>query len=144
MNLCVNASHAIGTRQGRITLRVRGADLCEGDASGCSVGPYVCLEVCDTGAGMDAATQARIFDPFFTTKALGEGTGLGLLIVHGIVRDHGGCIRLRSAPGEDSTFSIFLPVSADATAAPAGPGLPGAGGLTAAGDGCSWWMTRNR
>ena len=88
------------------------------------------LRVADTGSGMDAETAARAFEPFFTTKPVGEGTGLGLAVVHGIVKALGGRIRLRTAPGQGSVFAITLPCiwREDADPArgrrgdPAGPG----------------------
>ena len=111
MNLSVNAAHAIGTRQGKITLGVRVEHMENDNPSRLPKSDYVCLSVDDDGCGMDEATQAKIFDPFFTTKAQGEGTGLGLSIVHGIVHEHGGAIRVRSTVGIGSRFEVYLPVS---------------------------------
>jgi CheY-like chemotaxis protein len=82
-------------------------------------GQYLCLHVQDTGRGMDRAIAERVFDPFFTTKGPGQGVGLGLSVVHGIVKSHQGSIRLTSVPGQGATFEVFLPVSAPA---PAGRG----------------------
>jgi PAS domain S-box-containing protein len=101
MNLGTNAWQAIGRGPGRIAIAL----VREGDQA--------CLSVCDNGCGMDRATQERIFEPFFTTKAKGEGTGLGLPVVHGIVRAHGGQIEVRSEPGRGSTFRVRLPIAPD-------------------------------
>ena len=76
------------------------------------------LSVADTGHGMDAETQARIFEPFFTTKDPGEGTGLGLSVANGIVRDHGGWIEVESTTGAGSRFTIFLPAATAAQTPP--------------------------
>lgn len=118
MNLCVNAAQAIGARQGHITLSLRRVEHCPAELDRCPVGPHACLTVTDDGCGMDEATRARIFEPFFSTKAQGEGTGLGLSIVHGIVHDHGGSMRVESAPGRGATFEIFLPLAAAPAPAP--------------------------
>jgi PAS domain S-box-containing protein len=102
VNLMTNAAHAIGEAQGKITVRLRP------DADGA----HLRLSVADTGCGMDEATLARIFEPFFTTKPVGEGTGLGLSMVHGILKDHGGRIEVKSTPGQGTCFDLVLPIPA--------------------------------
>ncbi len=103
VNLVSNAARAIGTGSGRITVRL------EHDASA----NRVMLSVRDSGCGMDEATRRRIFEPFFTTRKAGEGTGLGLSVVQGIVVGHGGSIEVTSAPGEGTTFFIRFPCAAE-------------------------------
>jgi CheY-like chemotaxis protein len=116
MNLCTNAAHAIGTRPGRIVVRlerVEISDLAVRTRPDLRPGPNARLSVSDTGCGMDAYTCKRIFEPFFTTKAPGEGTGLGLAVVHGIVREHEAAISVQSRPGEGSTFELHFPEHPD-------------------------------
>jgi two-component system, cell cycle sensor histidine kinase and response regulator CckA len=118
MNLVINAAEAIpADAPGNVTVATGIETLSADDLAQASVrdsaapGPYVCLEVRDTGAGIDRETQARIFDPFFTTKFTGRG--LGLAAVMGIVRGHGGALRVVSAPGSGSTFTVHFPVATD-------------------------------
>ncbi|MCB9649122.1 MAG: PAS domain S-box protein [Deltaproteobacteria bacterium] len=113
MNLGTNAWHAIGDRPGRILLAVRETLLPTELTLGARLapGPYVQVQVTDNGQGMDAATMDQIFEPFFTTKPAGEGSGLGLSVVHGVVAEHGGTITVESTLGVGTTFSILLPVA---------------------------------
>jgi PAS domain S-box-containing protein len=118
MNLATNAAHAMAATGGRLEFR---QDLVEVDDEAVRQRPqlrrgrFVRLTVSDTGCGMDAATRERIFEPFFTTKAPGEGTGLGLSVVLGIVQQHEGALVVYSELGKGTTFQIYLPVCAAAS-----------------------------
>ena len=111
MNLIINASEAIGTKDGVIHVSTSkftlSAEHASNEATNLPTGEYMGLEISDTGCGMTEGEQARIFDPFFSTKFAGRG--LGLAVVQGIVRAHGGAIHLVSAPGQGTTFQIFFP-----------------------------------
>ena len=120
MNLCTNAWQAMGGQPGEITVALRATELDASQAlqlGDLEPGAYACLSVADDGPGMDPATQRRIFEPFFTTKAPGSGTGLGLSVVHGIVKAHRGAIGVHSAPGEGARFDVFLPLASAAAGA---------------------------
>jgi signal transduction histidine kinase len=101
INLVANAVHAIGDNKGAVTITLEATQHEHSDAASIIVG--------DTGCGMTQAVLDRIFEPFFTTKPPGEGTGLGLSVVHGIVANHGGIIRATSQPGHGTRFDIILP-----------------------------------
>lgn len=114
MNLCTNAAHAIGHNDGEIVIglsEVVVAEAAGSDGTSLPPGTYARLTVADNGSGMDAVTRQRIFEPFFTTKNVGEGTGLGLSVVHGIVANHRGRIAVDSEPGRGTTFTIHLPLA---------------------------------
>ena len=112
MNLCTNAAHAMEKNGGGL-----GVSLCKLDIDGetssarqeIEPGPYVRLRVSDTGHGMPPEILERIFDPYYTTKEIGKGTGLGLAVVHGIVKSYGGAITVSSEVGKGSTFDIYFP-----------------------------------
>jgi PAS domain S-box-containing protein len=115
MNLCTNAWQSMEGASGDITVALREVRLDASQAlqlGGLASGAYACLSVADNGPGMDAETQRRVFEPFFTTKAPGAGTGLGLAVVHGIVKAHRGAIDLFSRPGEGTRFDVYLPLAA--------------------------------
>ena len=122
MNLALNAAEAIGSHEGLISIGTGVQDVDEAytrlhpELAELAAGKYVCLEVRDTGCGMDEATRAKIFDPFFSTKFIGRG--LGLAAVSGIVRGHQGAIEARSAPGQGSCFTVLFPAAERAAESP--------------------------
>jgi PAS domain S-box-containing protein len=114
MNLCTNAAHAMGDTGGVLNVDLSDVDL-DIDAAtnfpGLKPGPYVRLTVSDTGHGIDGSILERIFDPFFTTKDKGKGTGMGLAVVHGIVKSYSGAITVYSEPEQGATFHVYFPRS---------------------------------
>jgi len=108
MNLCTNAYHAIGEKKGRIDVSVREVTVSADNVL--KDGKYALLEVSDDGCGIDPTKLRKIFDPFYTTKPVGKGTGMGLSMVHGIVKDHHGDVRVKSNPGKGTVFSVYFPV----------------------------------
>lgn len=114
INLCTNAAHAMEKNGGILKI-----DLLEVELDTVAIkqfqeiaaGPYVQLTISDTGHGIDSAEKTKIFDPYFTTKAVGKGTGMGLAVVLGIVKNHKGAISVYSEPGRGSTFKVLFPVA---------------------------------
>ena len=114
MNLCINASQSMQETGGVIEIGARAVDLDTSAARGLSglrKGRYLRITVRDTGTGIDPKVIPRIFDPYFTTKPVGQGSGMGLAVAHGIAKNHGGAVTVESVLGRGSTFSIFLPLA---------------------------------
>ncbi len=113
MNLCINAQHAMMQQGGVLTVRMARTIVGKDDQSlltgGLIPGPYLLLAVSDTGSGMDYQIMERIFEPYFTLKPQGEGSGLGLSVVHGIVKSYHGHITVHSEPGKGTSFQVYLP-----------------------------------
>jgi len=114
MNLCTNAVYAMREKEAGVLSVHLDRHTLSADDTACNPemqpGDYLQITVADTGEGIDPAIRENIFDPFFTTKASGEGTGLGLSVVYGIVKDHGGCISVDSEPGTGAVFTVYLPL----------------------------------
>ncbi len=113
MNLGTNAFHAMEETGGKLDISLTEVDLCREDIASephIDSGTFIQLSVRDSGPGMTQEVKDKIFDPYFTTKGVGKGTGMGLSIVHGIIKNYGGFITLSSEPGKGTTFHVFLPV----------------------------------
>jgi signal transduction histidine kinase len=115
LNLAINARDAMPSG-GRLTLTAAAAKLDERNAIGLAAGNYVRIVAADTGVGMDRATLARATEPFFSTKGVGEGTGLGLSMVHGLAAQSGGVLKLRSTPGAGTQVELWLPATGETAA----------------------------
>lgn len=114
VNLMTNAAHAIGDKRGLIEVKLDERTVSEQEIllySDVPAGHYVRLIVSDNGCGMDSATAQKIFDPFFSTKPTGQGTGLGLSVVHGIVTAHHGAVKVYSEPGKGTQFFVYFPAA---------------------------------
>jgi signal transduction histidine kinase/ActR/RegA family two-component response regulator len=111
LNLSTNALLAIGNGKGLLHMELAMAELTAPQTGrlGLQAGTYVTVSVNDNGSGMSGQTMARIFEPFFTTREVGQGTGLGLSVVHGIMQGHQGAIDVQSTPGEGSVFTLYFP-----------------------------------
>ena len=116
MNLCVNAGYALRERGGTLRVTLSKADYSRANQNrplDMKLGVYASLAISDTGSGMPPDVVEQIFNPFFTTKPKEEGTGLGLAVVHGIVTEHGGAIKVDSHPGQGTTFTMYFPLITD-------------------------------
>jgi PAS domain S-box-containing protein len=117
MNLCTNAAHAMREKKGELNVRLVPVEIKYSDAlsiqHGVTPGMYLKLTVSDTGHGIEPVIVERIFDPFFTTKKPGEGTGLGLSVVYGIIKSYGGTINVQSEVGKGTEFRVHLPLLVD-------------------------------
>ncbi len=127
LNLTLNARDALpydGSIVIQSTLRQVPRERLPATADSSQPGAYLCITIADTGVGMDEETARHIFEPFFTTKEVGQGTGMGLATVQGIAQQHGGWVAVESAPGQGSSFHVFLPASAEALATPKASAAP--------------------
>ena len=111
MNLCTNAAHAMGKNGGILEVSLNDTTIYRMTMSELKPGEYIEIKVSDTGMGISPENIHTIFDPYFTTKAVGEGTGLGLAVVHGIVKKYGGKITVNSTIGKGTCFTIYLPIA---------------------------------
>jgi len=120
LNLCTNAILAIGSAKGAVTIDLASCELGQllSGRVGLPAAHYVTLRVTDTGRGMSSETMGRIFEPFFTTRVVGQGTGLGLSVVHGIMQTHQGAVDVQSAPGHGSVFTLYFPTTEEQPQAP--------------------------
>jgi PAS domain S-box-containing protein len=124
MNLCTNAYQVMRETGGTLAVSLTEIDIGEGEYGYADLHPgrYLRLEVSDTGCGIDPAIKDKIFEPYFTTKPQGEGTGMGLAVVHGIVKSHNGHISVYSEPGKGTSFHVYLPVTeSEAASVPESP-----------------------
>jgi signal transduction histidine kinase/CheY-like chemotaxis protein len=119
LNLCTNAILAVGSVRGTVNIELGCAPITSGDGQrmGLPVAAYVFMRVTDSGNGMSATTLQRIFEPFFTTRQVGQGTGLGLSVVHGIMQTHQGAVDVQSTPGQGSVFTLYFPVTGEIASA---------------------------
>lgn len=123
VNLCTNSLHAMEKEKGTLSVSLHQKEVSAEEIMGeqdIAPGSFIVLEVSDTGSGMDKTTLERIFDPYFTTKEVGKGTGLGLAVIHGIIHDYRGFIRVKSELGKGTSFYVYFPVSQQKTPATAG------------------------
>ncbi|MCG6538236.1 MAG: ATP-binding protein, partial [Syntrophales bacterium LBB04] len=111
INLCTNAAQAMGEKGGVLTVELKETKLSRNEnlVFEAADGVYVLIKVSDTGPGIDPAIRDGIFEPYFSTKAPGQGTGLGLATIHGIIKGHRGAIKVESEPGQGSAFSVYIP-----------------------------------
>ncbi len=124
LNLLINAGQAM-PEGGTICLKAENREIADDEAEmelrGAAPGRFVKLVIADSGLGMDAVTKVRVFEPFFTTKGIGQGTGLGLASVYGIIKGHGGVIQVDSEPGKGTVFTLLLPATDERPAEGSGP-----------------------
>jgi len=116
MNLCINASQAMEETGGILEINIQKESLSEEPSDNypeLPTGDYVKIMVSDSGPGITSAIIDRIFDPYFTTKEIDKGSGMGLAVVHGIIKNHNGAIAVDSKPGEGTTFTILFPIAAE-------------------------------